>query len=301
MNRFPRYQAPAPKEAAPRPPSIRGFLDLVDGHFPGHTMQRVRTPEGRYRYTYVSPGVKETFGIDPELLLAQESVQHEWVDGEDRDRFLEALERSAETLRTFDIEVRVKVPGGRFKWVRSIGHPRRLDDGTVVWDGVALDVTDRREALEALERSLTAARKQETSISRFAAIAAQDISLPFRRLQDEVESLVAAPDRGSRDRVSRALGDLEQTMETAFGLLGVAWPLGEGAARDQDDAPSSPVETLTRRQREILSLIGTGLSNRDIAARTGLTEGTVKLHVSNILKRLGARNRTEAACLIGGA
>ena len=60
------------------------------------------------------------------------------------------------------------------------------------------------------------------------------------------------------------------------------------------------MESLTRRQREILSLVGAGLSNRDIAARTGLTEGTVKLHVSNILKRLGARNRTEAARLIGG-
>ena len=263
-------------------------------------MQRVRTPEGQYRYTYVSPGVKETFGLDPELLLAQDAVQHDWLHDEDRARFLETLEHSAATLETFDIEVRVKVPDGRFKWVRSIGHPRRLADGTVIWDGVALDVTDRREALEALERSLDAARNQETSISRFAAIAAQDISVPFRRLQDEMEALVAAPDAGSREKVGQALSDLERTMQTAFGLLGVAWPGGEAAAPDPGDASPSPVESLTRRQREILSLVGAGLSNRDIAARTGLTEGTVKLHVSNILKRLGARNRTEAARLIGG-
>ncbi len=302
MNRPSRYQAPAPRPKADvtRPPSIRGFLDLVDGHFPGHTMQRVRTPEGRYRYTYVSPGVRETFGIDPDLLLAQDAVQHDWVHGEDRDRFLDALERSAATLETLDVEVRVKIPDGRFKWVRSIGHPRRLSDGTVIWDGVALDVTDRREALEALERSLVAARQHETSISRFAAIAAQDISGPFRRLRSEVEALAAAPNGAPPDEVTRALADLEQTMETAFGLLGVAWP-GNGGAADQGKAPPSPVESLTRRQREILSLVGAGLSNRSIAARTGLTEGTVKLHVSNILKRLGARNRTEAARLIAGA
>ena len=291
---------PGPREAPPRPASIRGVLDLVDGHFPGHTMQRVRTPEGRYRYTYVSPGVRETFGIDPDLLLAQDAVQHDWVHGEDRDRFLDALERSATTLETLDVEVRVKIPDGRFKWVRSIGHPRRLSDGTVIWDGVALDVTDRREALEALERSLTAARQHETSISRFAAIAAQDISGPFRRLRSEVEALAAAPNGVPLDEMTRALTDLEQTMETAFGLLGVAWP-GKGGAADQGKAPPNPVESLTRRQREILSLVGAGLSNRSIAARTGLTEGTVKLHVSNILKRLGARNRTEAARLVVGA
>ena len=304
MNDLLRYASPEPgaSESAPRPPSIRGFLDLVEGHFPGHTMQRVRTPEGRYRYTYVSPGVKQTFGLDPERLLAQDAVQHEWVHGEDRDRFLGALERSAETLETLDVEVRVKVPDGRFKWVRSIGHPRRLADGTVVWDGVALDVTDRREALEALERSLTAARRQETSVARFAAIAAQDISVPFRRLQDEVEALAAEGE--APERLARALSDLEQTMETAFGLLGVAWPGGRRGGRrseqNMEDGAPSPVEGLTRRQREILALVGAGLSNRGIAERTGLTEGTVKLHVSNILKRLGARNRTEAARLIGG-
>ena len=82
------------QEVPLRPQSVRAFLDLFDGHFPGHTMQRVRTPQGDYRYTYVSPGVKETFGLDPELLIAQDAVQHDWVHDEDRARFLAALESS---------------------------------------------------------------------------------------------------------------------------------------------------------------------------------------------------------------
>lgn len=285
----------------PRPQSVRAFLDLFDGHFPGHTMQRVRTPQGDYRYTYVSPGVKETFGLDPELLIAQNAVQHDWVHDEDRARFLAALESSAETLETFDIEVRVRLPDGRHKWVRSIGHPRRLEDGSVIWDGVALDVTDRREALQALERSLSAARQHETSISRFAAIAAQDIALPFRRLQGEVAALTRGGEAARLGEVSQALAELEQTMETAFGLMGVAWPGANGSPPKPGDNPPKGIGTLTRRQREILGLVGIGLSNRSIAERTGLTEGTVKLHVSNILKRLGARNRTEAARLVGEA
>lgn len=286
----------------PRPQSVRGLLDLFDGHFPGHTMQRVRTPDGRYRYAYVSPGVKETFGLDPQRLATQESVGHEWVHDEDRDRFLAALERSAETLETFDVEVRVRAPDGGFKWVRSIGHPRRLSDGTVIWDGVALDVTDRREALQALERSLNAARNHETSVSRLAAIAAQDIAVPFRRLQGEVAALDGGADAEHLEAVTQALSDLEQSVENAFGLLGVPWPSAadktERRDPEQEDPGRSRVAALTRRQREILSLVGGGLSNRRIAERTGLTEGTVKLHVSNILKRLGARNRTEAARMV---
>ncbi|UNS95059.1 response regulator transcription factor [Streptomyces tubbatahanensis] len=56
-----------------------------------------------------------------------------------------------------------------------------------------------------------------------------------------------------------------------------------------------PIEQLTEREHEVLALLGTGLSNVEIAARLHLVEGTVKAHVSAILGKLGVRNRVEAA------
>jgi DNA-binding NarL/FixJ family response regulator len=56
-------------------------------------------------------------------------------------------------------------------------------------------------------------------------------------------------------------------------------------------------EDLTPREREVLGLLADGLSNREIAARLFLSAGTVRLHVSSILRKMEAPNRTAAAML----
>lgn len=52
---------------------------------------------------------------------------------------------------------------------------------------------------------------------------------------------------------------------------------------------------LTERERQVLKMIAGGLSNKMIGSRLGITEGTVKVHVKNLLHKLGLRSRVEAA------
>ncbi|UNS96684.1 response regulator transcription factor [Streptomyces tubbatahanensis] len=72
--------------------------------------------------------------------------------------------------------------------------------------------------------------------------------------------------------------------------------LDTGALSRRTDARARTAE-LTPREREVLGLVGAGLSNADIAARLHVVEGTVKTYVSQILARLGMRNRVQAAIL----
>lgn len=67
--------------------------------------------------------------------------------------------------------------------------------------------------------------------------------------------------------------------------------------RTMDGAPAQNALTLglTPRQYGVLELVAAGLPNKVIAARLGLSDHTVKLHIHNIITKLGVTNRTEAA------
>ncbi len=62
-------------------------------------------------------------------------------------------------------------------------------------------------------------------------------------------------------------------------------------------APDELAESLTRREMEVLQMLAAGLSNKEIAARLGISEHTAKFHVASILGKLGASSRTEAVSL----
>ncbi len=61
--------------------------------------------------------------------------------------------------------------------------------------------------------------------------------------------------------------------------------------------PDDPFEKLTVREREILKLLGRGMSNKEIASTLTLTEMTVKGYVSDVLMKLGVGDRTQAALM----
>ena len=88
-------------------------------------------------------------------------------------------------------------------------------------------------------------------------------------------------------RAVRAAHAGEALLDTA-----VAARLVEAIATPPGEAPP---ERLTPREREVLALLGRGLSNKRIARELGVAEKTVKTHVSHLLAKLGAADRTEAA------
>ena len=66
---------------------------------------------------------------------------------------------------------------------------------------------------------------------------------------------------------------------------------------DQENNIREKISTLTRRESQIMQEISKGLSNKEISENLNISEGTVKVHVKSLLKKLGIKSRVEAAVL----
>lgn len=97
----------------------------------------------------------------------------------------------------------------------------------------------------------------------------------------------------SSERLLAALGDvLEGKIVTPDALPAASPPVSPRASVAGQAEPSE--FGLTDRQAEVLGLMASGKSNREIAALLGLSEGTVKIHLTAIFKALGVTSRTQA-------
>ncbi|WP_417666600.1 two-component system response regulator NarL [Pseudidiomarina sp.] len=91
---------------------------------------------------------------------------------------------------------------------------------------------------------------------------------------------------------------LEQIQRAVDGKMVLSEAITEvlATALRRPSAPTaSKLDGLTNREREILELIAKGMSNKVIARELDISDGTVKVHVKHLLKKLGLRSRVEAA------
>ena len=217
------------------------------------------------------------------LLLGQLAGAVARTPSGDRDRLLDrlpehlagvegTLQRVRRRKRPFGPEgmawlARVHAEHLRLRWLADADPPAE-DDLVAAWRTTVEQFTEITHTFETArsQARLAAVLRSVGSADEAGALAGQAMATA-RRLRAEPLLRELGEPAGSGSRTSRA-------------------------ARDR----TGPVE-LTSREREILALVSDGLSNAEIARRLFISAKTVSVHVSNILAKLGASGRTEAAAI----
>ena len=122
-------------------------------------------------------------------------------------------------------------------------------------------------------------------------------------VEDEAGALSSLSDRSGRAWGILSLESSAEELEAAIQALSAGLLVGSPAMFDPllRDLPLQEeqqlLEPLTERESDVLQLLAQGLANKQIALSLGISEHTVKFHVSGIYTKLGATNRTEAVRL----
>ncbi len=137
------------------------FRRLV-ANVPGVVFQRVLKSGGNVAYNFVSGRVQEIFGYTADAIVQNPAVVLDQVDDA---RYRVQLGASADDLTTLTLEHQVTDAWGKTRWMRTMSTPSRLPNGDVIWDGVAIDITDRKEMEIALKASQAAAERAHTFLT----------------------------------------------------------------------------------------------------------------------------------------
>lgn len=115
--------------------------------------QAITFKNGSKKFTYFSDSIKKFYGISPQEGIAHPNKIYSRFYKEDQERVLSEEAKAIRTLSTFKCEARINDPSGKIRWSYFVSIPKKLKDGSVRFNGIEFDITERKEKEERLRDS----------------------------------------------------------------------------------------------------------------------------------------------------
>ena len=118
------------------------FLEDLSNSIPGFIYQFQLFPDGRHCVPYASKGITEIFGVSPESVTTDASAIFSLVHPEELETFNRSIQESASTGNDWHADFRIMTRENEIRWIHAHSKPEKQNDGSIIWNGYANDITD---------------------------------------------------------------------------------------------------------------------------------------------------------------
>jgi len=151
---------------------------------------RVRPEEGTPpSFPYMSPNARDLYGIEPRMLAEDANPFFARIPDEDNDRLRNVTIRSAETMSMWHAQFRYDHPKKGKIWVEAYASPVAQPDGTILWHGIARDITNEKQTEMELREARRIAEAADRAKSEFLANMSHEIRTPMSAILGYAEIL----------------------------------------------------------------------------------------------------------------
>ncbi|MDZ7658290.1 PAS domain S-box protein [Fodinibius sp.] len=127
-------------------------IQNITDNVPGVVFRYIFEQQGSDKLEFVSKGAQKIWGVTPEEAQNNNSLIWQKIHPSDIDRVQQSIQESAQTLNTWNEEWRYIMPDGSLQWQNGIGIPSKKQDGSIVWDSIILDITERKNIEQELSK-----------------------------------------------------------------------------------------------------------------------------------------------------
>ncbi len=160
-------------------------FQVLVSNMPGMVYRYAPCADGDETFTYVSSGCRELVELEPERILQDKSSFFELIHSDDLPSFRESVAIAVENSFVWQWEGRLITPSGNVKWIQGRSRPQPTEHGEV-WDGLFIDITDRKQAETEREQLLArekVAREEAETANRikdeFLAVLSHELRSPL--------------------------------------------------------------------------------------------------------------------------
>lgn len=198
------------------------LLTKIANNVPGAVYQYRLSPDGHSSFPYSSLGMKMIYHLNPEDIQNDASLVFKTIHPDDMENVVKTINLSAKNLEPWMCDYRVHFPDGSIEWRRGIAQPQKESDGSILWHGFIMDISNEKK----LETDLKDSQRTAIHAARLASLGemaggfAHEINNPLMIITsktDFIEQILTAKE----PQIDKAITELEKIRKTTFRIAGI--------------------------------------------------------------------------------